>query len=406
MARQPIFDREQNVFGYELLFRNSLTAQTAIMRDGDHATLQIIADGIAIAQPMMDPDKKILINFPASLLLKDVAFALPRERCVIEILETVKPEPAILDACRRLKKAGYVLALDDFVGDDGFEPLLDLADIVKVDILNMSRARIKWVARNLKKRPVRLIAEKVEDRERFMFTRELGFHYFQGFFFSKPETIEGRKTSANQVSKLRLITELGQTDFDAARLSKILQTDASLSHRLFRYVNSVMFGLRAKVQSIKHALVLLGEVQTREWLRVIMLTDLTSSTHNEELLFLSAQRGRFLELIAGSMKRPPLPPDSMFLLGLFSLLDCLMGQPMPQLTEKLPIEDKIKKALCDPRDSLNIWLELLEAYEHAQWEEVEFLTERLGLDAPGQVARLHLQSMEWAQDVLRQGNKG
>jgi len=399
VARQPVFDRKLNTWAYELLFRHSASAQTAVVTDSEAATLQIIADGIAIALPSVDQRRKVMVNFPQSLLLKEVAFALPPQRCVIEILESVEPRPEILEACRRLKEHGYQLALDDFVGQRGYEPLLDLADVVKVDILHMTRARINRVVQRIHEYGCELLAEKVEDRDTFEYCKSLGFDYFQGFFFSKPVTMEGRKVSANQVSRLRLITELGQHEFDAARLSKILQTDASLSHRLFRYVHSVAFGVRSQVKSIKHALVLLGEVQTKEWLRVILLTDLSSSAGAEELLFVSAQRGRFLELLAQGMVKPPLPPEGMFLLGLFSLLDSLMGQPMPRLMETLPIDERIKHGLCDPTSGLRIWLDLLSAQEHARWDEVEFLMERLGVE-PAEAERLYARAMEWAQEVL------
>lgn len=390
-----------NTWAYELLFRHSATATSALVVDPEAATLQIIADGIAVALPGVDERRKVLVNFPQSLLLKDVAFALPPQRCVIELLETTLPTPEVLEACHRLKKSGYVLALDDFVGNDGYEPLLELADMVKVDILNMPHEKIGEVVKNLGRYNTTLLAEKVEDRETFEYCKKVGFTYFQGFFFSKPVTFEGRKMGSNQVSRLRLITELGQHDFDAGRLSKILQTDVSLSLRLFRYVNSVAFGLRAKCTSVKHALVLLGEVQTMEWLRVILLTDLSAtSPASDEVLYLSAQRGRFLELLGKSMSKPPLPPDGMFLLGLFSMLDTLVGQPITELVEPLPIDEKIKQTLTDPEAPLHVWIDLLTAWEHAQWDQVEAIIERLGLNAR-ETERQYTSAMEWTHQVMQ-----
>ena len=390
-----------NTWAYELLFRHSATATSALVIDPEAATLQIIADGIAIALPGVDARRKVLVNFPQSLLLKEVAYALPPQRGVIEVLETTLPTPEVLEACTRLKNSGYMLALDDFVGQPGYEPLLELADLVKVDILHMDHARIGEVVKSLGRFNTTLLAEKVEDRETFEYCKEVGFEYFQGFFFSKPVTFSGRKVGSTQVSRLRLITELGQHDFDPGRLSKILQTDVSLSLRLFRYVNSVAFGLRAECTSVKHALVLLGEVQTREWLRVILLTDMTANSPvSEEVLYLSALRGRFLELLAHSNKKAPLAPDAMFLLGLFSMLDALVGQPLTDLVEPLPIDPKIKATLTDPESPLHVWLDLLTAWEHAQWEEVEGIMQKLGLD-PHETERNYTKAMEWTQKVLQ-----
>ena len=401
VARQPVFDRDMNTWAYELLFRHSATAQAAMIIDPEAATLQIIADGIAVALPGVDERRKVLVNFPQSLLLKDVAYALPPKRCVIEVLENTLPTPEVLDACKRLKASGFKLALDDFVGQPGYEPLLELADLVKVDVLQLNREQTAEVVKNLGRFNTILLAEKVEDREVFEHCKSLGFEYFQGYFFSKPVTFEGRRLSSNQVSRLRLITELGQHDFDPQRLSKILQSDVSLSLRLFRFVNSVSFGLRTKCESIKHALVLLGEVQTMEWLRVVLLTDLTTSSGaSEEVLYLSALRGRFFELLGLSISSSPLPPDGMFLFGLFSLLDTLVGQPLSELVEPLPIDERIKKGLMEADHPLRAWIDMVEAWERGEWEAAEATIDMLGFEVVD-VEKQYARAVEWAQQVLR-----
>jgi c-di-GMP phosphodiesterase len=401
VARQPVFDRAMQVWGYELLFRHSGAAKTAVITDQNQATLQVISDGIAIAQPTMPPDKMLLINFPKDLLLDGAAYALPKKRCIVEILETVEPTPEILAALRELKAAGYYLALDDYVGQEGVEELVALADLLKVDVLNMKKPMLERLTRLLKRYPCKLLAEKVEDRDVFELCRDLGYDYFQGYFFSKPETVEGRKTSSNQVSKLRLISQMSvMGSFNINEIAEILQTDASLSLRIFRYVNSAMFGLEAEVKSIQHALLLLGERQTRECLRVMLLTDMAGNSQTEEILYLSAQRGRFLELIASTTYKAPIDPQSMFLLGLFSLLDTLMGQPIAALVDKLPLDDRLKQALCNHQGPLAIWLDLLLAYERGEWTKVEGLTRTLQLDET-KLAPLQVQSMEWTRDVLR-----
>lgn len=401
VARQPVFDASMRVWGYELLFRNSGTATKAVITDPAMATLQMIADGMAVALPTMGPECKVLINFPRSLIVKEFALALPPNRCIVEILETVEPDAEVLKACRKLKAAGYKLALDDYVGQPGYEPLVELADIIKFDCLQVPPLELERMISRMRFSGLKL-AEKVEDRAVFEAMKRLGFHYFQGFFFSKPELLTGRKISAGAVSKLRLISELSLPEFDPHRLSKIVQADASLSHRLFRYVNSVVFSIPNKVTSVSHALSFLGETQARKWLRVVLMTDLSPNPAAEELLFLSAQRGRFLELLAAGMKQPPLKPESMFLLGLFSLLDSLLGTPMDELLSQLPIEPRLKEALTNPKSPLRVWPDFAAAQERGRWDLVSYLLPRLGLDAKV-TATAYGQAMAWAKEVLKQG---
>ena len=403
VARQPVFDSRMRVWGYELLFRNSGTATKAVITDPNAATLQMIADGVAVALPTMEPEAKVLINFPRALIVGDVGLALPPNRCIIEILETVEPDAEVLQACRRLKQAGYKLALDDFVGQPGYEPLVAMADIIKFDCLLVPPQELERVLMRMRFNGLKL-AEKVEDRAVFDAMKRLGFHFFQGFFFSKPELLTGRKISSGAVSKLRLISELSQPEFDPKALAKIIQVDASLSHRLFRYVNSVAFGTTNKVTSVSHALSFLGEVQARKWLRVVLMTDLSTNPAAEELLFLSAQRGRFLELLATRMPKPPFRPDGMFLLGLFSLLDSLLGTPMEELVAQLPIEANLREALTNPKSPLRVWPDLAVAQERGRWDVVSYLLPRLGLDAK-KTALAYGEAMAWAQEVLKQGQQ-
>lgn len=368
VAKQPIFDRASDIWGYELLFRDSSTAKTASVVDGDAATSAVIADGFSLAQPTLATGDQILINFPQNLLLDGTARALPPEHCVIEMLETVEPTPELLTALRELKEEGYRLALDDFVGEERFAPLLDLADIIKVDVLGMDAQRIREVSQPLLQKGKTLLAEKVENMEVFETTRDLGYMLFQGFFFAKPVIIPGRKITGSQVTKLRLMQELDASAFDVRKLADIIGKDVSLSYRLLRYVNSAAFGLASPVNTIQQAIMLVGQKQLTQWLRVAILADMQEGS--TALAELSVSRGRFLENVGNGLKNAPLTPDAMFLLGLFSMLDVALGIPMKDILAHLPLDPVMREALLGQLNQARFWLDMARAIETADWSTV------------------------------------
>jgi len=399
VARQPIFDREQDIWGYELLFRHSQEMNTANIVDGELATQKVIADGFALAKFGLPENVKCLINFPKKLLIEDFAFALPPETSVIEILETVKPEPEIIAACKRLKQAGYLLALDDFVGQPGYEPLLMLADVVKVDVMQLTRAQFEELAARLKKYSCLMLAEKVEDGRMFKLAKRLNFDLFQGFFFSRPEVLAGKKLSVEELTKLRLLKELSRDDFEFSEMAEIVQRDVSLTYRLLKYINSAAFGLSNKIESITRAMTLLGKKRLLKWLRVVILSEMSSGPSGREVVLLSAQRGRFLQLLAlkGQSK---LEPEAMFLLGFLSLLDVLLKQPMTELVQELPLDEEIKKGLIDEEHPCHRWLDLARAQEKGDWPKVAELIEVLRLD-PSETAICFTKASLWAHEILK-----
>lgn len=284
VARQPIFTADMEIWGYELLFRHGENVQAAVITDGDQATTQVIADGYTLAIQGMRKNAKALINFPRNVLISHAPYVLPSDRCVVEILETVHPEPEVMDACLELKNQGYILALDDFVGEPGFEPLCELADIVKVDILNKTPADVMAIVKGLSRYKAQLLAEKVENLDMFKVCKNLGFVYFQGYFFSKPEVIPGRKLSASQITKVKLLKELSDSGTETERLVDIIQTDLSISYRLLQYINSARFGFQNKIESIHRAATMLGRQNLRQWLQVIILSDMNGTDKAQELV--------------------------------------------------------------------------------------------------------------------------
>ncbi len=398
VARQPIFTADMQVWGYELLFRHEDDMHSAVFTDGDQATSQIIADGYGLAAPGLRKGSRALINFPRNALVGAAPFVLPPEQCVVEILETVRPEPEVIQACRELKNRGYILALDDFVGDPGFEPLCELVDIIKVDILHKNPTQVRNIVEGVSKYKAALLAEKVETHEVFKVCKNLGFTYFQGFFFNRPEIIPGRKLSASQVAKLKLLKELSALDTNPDRLVEIIQTDLSISYRLLKYINSAFFGLQVEVTSIPRAVAMLGCQNMRQWLQVVILSDMNTTDKAQELVRISVQRARFLQLIA--MRHPvPFDQDSMFLLGFFSLLDAILDQSMKTVLEEIPLDPGIKRALVDPACDDAVWIGLLDEIDRCNWIRLNAKAARMGLSM-ALISRLSAEATAWTNEVM------
>jgi c-di-GMP phosphodiesterase len=393
VARQPIFTAQMELWGYELLFRHGENIQEAVFTDGDQATTQIIADGYNLAVRGLRRGAKALINFPRSVLVSDAPYILPPEQCVVEILETVMPEPEVMRACHELKKRGYTLALDDFEGAPGLEPLCEMVDIIKIDILGKTPAQVEAIVDGVKKYNAALLAEKVENYDIFKVCRNIGFTYFQGFFFNRPEVIPGRKLSTSQINKIKLLRELSAMDVDSSRLVEIIQTDLSISYRLLKYINSAFFGLQIKVDSIPRAVSMLGCRNLRQWLQVVILSDVNTEDKAHELVRISVQRARFLQILAGRHSTP-FDRDSMFLLGFFSLLDAILDQSMDLVLEEIPLDPGIKAALTDPEDPNAIWIGLLDEIDRCNWDRLTRKAAQMGVPVT-LVNRLSAEASIW-----------
>ncbi|MFP4213968.1 MAG: EAL and HDOD domain-containing protein [Desulfohalobiaceae bacterium] len=399
VARQPVFDTKMRVWGQELLFRQSAQSASASVDDGDVATSKVVVDGFGLAMEWLEQKQKALINFPSSMLLQGTPRVLPAEKAVVEILEDVQPKQEILDICKQLKAEGYILALDDFVGNPGYEPLLQMADLVKVDVLQLEPEQLKEISRELSKYQCRLLAEKVEDAESFALCKRLGFQLFQGFFFSRPQILCGRKLSSNQLSKLQLLKELNKPDLDLAQIADIIKGDVSLSYRLLLYINSPAIGLAFRIKSISQAVTLLGQIRIKAWLQVLIMADMATTPCTQELLFFSLQRAWFLEILARKSDKLPMDPDSMFLLGLFSSLDALLSQPMQEILGKLSLQPRIEEALLGRDDGLVPWLDLARASERGHWEQTDAILQAAGIH-PSTASLAQNQATAWAKYFL------
>ena len=400
VARQPIFDTKMKVWGYELLYRHAAGAGVASFLDGDMATSNVIADGVTLGRTGLDPGEKTLVNFPMKLLLDGFGFALPSESCIIEILETVEPTPEILEALKKLKHAGYTLALDDFVGQPEHAPFLELADIIKVDVLATPPEELPRLAARLGGGRRILLAEKVENSTMHQRALHMGFQLFQGYFFQKPEVVQGRKMSSSEMSKIKLLKELADEDFDPGKVSRIIETDLSLSYRLLRYINSASFGRRDAIDSIRQAIMILGQRNLSKWLQAVLMSDLNPSPKGKELVFMSVRRAKFLELMGRILRQPPARPDALFVLGLFSLLDALMGQPMDEIIKDLPLTQDLIDALKGGHTQARELLTLAEDLEQADWKAVNDLLGELKVPT-NTASALHADALRFAGELIR-----
>ncbi|MFQ5771808.1 MAG: EAL and HDOD domain-containing protein [bacterium] len=366
VARQPIFDRQQNVYAYELLFRDGLDNNYFECRDGDHATSTVLTNSfVSIGMETLSRGKLAFINFTRNLLLKDFATIFPKEMVAVEILEDVVPEEKIIQACKKLRKSGYLLALDDFAFRMDYEPLIELANIIKIDFMNTEIAERRSVIERCRSQKVKFLAEKVETKEVFNQAFEMGYAYFQGYFFSKPEIIAGREVPGYKLSYLQLLQEVNRPELDFDQLENIFKQDVSLSYKLLKLINSAYFGFYSKIRSIRHALALLGLREIKKWLSVIALS-IMGKDKSEELVLNSLIRANLCELIApkvGLKERA----SELFLMGLFSMIDAFLDQPLADILAEIPICEDIKHALSGGKNRLRDVYDLILSYEKGDW---------------------------------------
>lgn len=397
VARQPIFDKSMNVFAYELLYRVD-PGSAANVKDGDQATSAVITNTfLLIGFDNLTGGKPAFINFTRNMLAEEVATNLPRELVAVEVLEDVDPDDKVIEACRKLKDLGYTLVLDDFVFKGDLQPLIDLADIIKVDFLYTRGADRGEIIRQVGNKNIKFLAEKVETKEEFEEALGMGYSYFQGYFFSKPDTLSARDIPGYKLNYLHLLQELNRPETDFCMVEEIIKRDVSITYKLLKYINSASFGFRSKINSVKHALVLLGLQEIKKWISLIALRSM-GEDKPDELMTSSILRARFSELIALSMGNKKRSPDY-FLMGLLSMIDAFVDRPMPVILEGLPISEDIKMALISGEGLLGEVFCLVLAYEKGQWDSFASSAELLGLNEKT-TTRLFLDSIEWSNQVV------
>lgn len=370
IGRQAILDQKKNVYAYEILFRSGLKNAFDPSLDGNVATQSVMVNTMLdFGMKKLVSDKKAFINFTEKNLLNRAPQLLPADSIVVEILETVQPTPAILEVVQELKDEGYKIALDDFVLLPGYEPLIDMADIIKVDFRITEDPEERKRLREILPGHVRLLAEKIETEEEFHQALEYGYVLFQGYFFCKPVVLHKKKLTSNALSQIRLLKEVNRQDFDFSAIINVISSDTNLVHKLLTYINSVGIGLTYHISNLRQAAVLLGSGGMRRWVTLISLQTF-SEDKPPELFTISLLRAKFCELIAHEIKRPDLTPDTGFLLGMFSLLDVLLSQPMEEVLKEVGLSSELNAALLGKDNILRHVLDLVIAYEQGDWDKV------------------------------------
>jgi c-di-GMP-related signal transduction protein len=393
IARQPIFDAQRNVYGYELLFRSGLE-NVFRHEDPNQATSKVMVDGFFLFNLNdLTGGKRAFINVPRDILLNEYMFFLPKEQVVVELLETVEPDPEVLQACQKLKNAGYLIAMDDFVYEQRYEPLLEFTDFVKVDFLATPEEARKSIGQKISPLKTRLVAEKVETPQMFQEGIESGYSFFQGYFFSKPAILVAKDIPTFKAHYFQLLKEIHRSGTDLDKLDEIIRRDVALTYKLLRYINSAFFGLPHKIKSVKQALVLLGEKTIKNWISFVALASMAVDKP-EELLVLTIVRARFCEMLAPYFNLAERKDDS-FLMGLFSLIDAFLDRPLSQILAEIPIDDPIKLALLGEPSRLGEIYKYTLSYEKAAWGDLQ--KPIVTPDEDITPLSLYLEALKWGQ---------
>jgi EAL and modified HD-GYP domain-containing signal transduction protein len=401
VARQPIIDQNRSVIGYEILYRHSGSSLSFDGLDGNSASAHVISHSLfGTGLEILVTGKLAFINFTRQLLVQGFPNLLPSDSVVVEILETIHPDEEVIAACRSLKKQGYQLALDDFVHSPALEPLLQCADIVKFDVKSAGLVRPERHVPHFQTRGLKALAEKIETWAEFERAQVLGYSYFQGYFFARPVLVAGRQTPSLKLNQCQLLEAVQHPDLDFGKLERIIKQDVSLSYKLLRYINSARFARSITIDSIRQSLLLLGEVEVRRWASLLLLCSL-GENKTRELVILALVRARFCELLGDAAGMPERKP-SLFLMGMFSLLDALLDGDLEEVLRGLPLDEDVTGALLGRSNADSRFRSIFQLvcdYEAADWTSVSrhALSLRLPEDSP---AAAYTAALHWADSVL------
>lgn len=400
LGRQPILDRGWNVAGYELFFRAS-EANFCDSTDGVSNTSQVIVNAVlGVGLDRLLGGKPAFINFDRTLLLGEWTTLLPPDKVVIEIRETVAPDQEVLTVCHKLQQQGYALALQNCRDDARTAALAPFVDILKVDFLKSSPGDLEGIPRRYQKLKIKMVAGKIESESEFRKASQLGYDYFQGFFFASPSVLRTTRVPTSQMSGLRLMSQVQREDLDFVAIEELIRHDISFSHSLLTYLNSAAFHWAARIESVRQGLLMLGEVEIRKWVSMASLSSLAQN-RPPVLMAQVLTRGRFCEVIADAAKLPMGDSDP-FLLGMFSLLGAILQRPIEEILEDLNIGRNIRNALLgavDEADPLALLLRIVKSYELADFREVDAAARVIGL-SPGTMSTCYLESLSWVESVF------
>ncbi len=399
LGRQPIVDRNQNLVAYELLFRQEVSEETAKITDDLSASAIVIANAYGrFGIQNVVGQQRGFINADLDLIRSDIISLLPSKHVVLEVRVPESITPEFLQQCHELKQRGYQFALDSVVAiDSRIEQLLPIVSIVKVDVLSLNTQSLEALVVALKRWPVLLLALKVETREQEVHCKQLGFQMFQGYHFAKPEVMAIKRADTGKLPLLRLLELITATEA-SDEIEQEFKRQPTLSYNLLRMVNSVTGDLPRKINSIRHAISLMGREQLQKWLQLLLYTsDQQEDATCHDLIPSTLERGKLMELIA-AVERPhdKNHQERAFIVGILSLLDELLGIEMQQIVNKLGISEDMHHALMNREGRLGIALKLIEAMEQHDTHLLQPILNELGFLSSAELTELKMQATDWA----------
>lgn len=397
LARQPIFNRSMQVVAYELLCRSG-SGNLATFSNGDSASSQVLLHTFTdLSLEKVVGKLKAYINFTRTLLITPPPF--DRRQMVIEVLEDQVVDQALLAGLTQLRSEGYTIALDDFVLTEQTRPLLDYADIVKLDVLQLSEAELLDHLEQLKPLGLTLLAEKVETYEMLERCRALGFDLFQGYFLARPKILSGHKISESKQAVLQLLAALHDPDVSILRIEQLLSQDPVLSYKLLRLVNSAAFALPRTIESLRQAITLLGLDIIKNWVNLLAMANLGNKP--TELSVAALTRARMCEALASAMHKEA-RQDAFFTVGLLSTLDAFMDVPLDVLLDNLSLSRELSEALLLHQGHEGRILDIVEHYEQGAWEAIDWgYLDSVGI-TPSQLSQAYLEALQWVSDTMDQ----
>jgi EAL and modified HD-GYP domain-containing signal transduction protein len=404
VARQPIFSADRQVVGYELLFRSSAVNVFPVGVDPDKASIDIIGQALNVfgIDALVGATGQAYVNVTRRVMVEGLYDCLPPGRFVLELLETLRPDEETLAACGTAKDAGYGLALDDFVGQPELAQFLPQIDVLKVDFRVAQPEQRKAIAELHAKEGLTLLAEKVENEADFTTACTLGYTQFQGFFFCRPEMVSRRDIPMTKLVHMQFLSELNRAELDFVRIEQVIKQDVGLSVKLLRYLKAAAFGWRSEITSIRHALSLLGERAFRRWASVLVMGELATD-RPAELLTTCLVRARFGELLANEVGFSGRELD-LYLVGLFSLMDAVVQRPLEELLRDVALPRDLTEALLpsDKPSRMRSSLQLVLAYERAEWNEVDRLWSSLSRSSnSAALPGMYQSAVTWATATAR-----
>lgn len=400
-ARQPIFDARKHVFGYELLYRQDAQKANAPLDETDVANLCVISATLTSPNRPEEERERIFIRISSESIAAGIPAALPPGSTVVELDAQPTPDAALLAGLADARQRGYTLALNASPHGECAPGMAELADFIFLNVHGKSQEDLEALIRRFSVSKARLAAKRVEDEATFELAGRLGFELFQGPFFKRPVLAHGHRLPSNKATRLGIYRSLVNSRLNADELAAIIESDVSVCFRLLTLINSVAFGMQYKVNSIKHAIMLLGWEHLKNWLWFVVLSDVLPKDKTQELPRLSAIRAKFLEKTAAGHGDGALSPEKLFLLGLFSLLEAMLDTPMESLVKELPLDEDVKAALCGRPNLPHQWLELARCFETGDWARLDALMDILHLDSVI-VAGAYYEAVNWAGALYAQ----